>query len=134
MNCPTRDPEPTGAVLLSSFTARSLTGHLGNPGFNQSPPSFDRALVPRSSAVCGGGGLKEDEYNLGLHVMALFVILGQSTLGMFFWSFQVVKRSIAIELTHNGQRALSRLSPNGSRPSASPPPSFSLPDTSVLAS
>ncbi|KAA8908234.1 Zinc/iron permease [Sphaerosporella brunnea] len=67
MNCPTRDPEPTG-----------------NPGFNQNPPSFDRALVPRSSPVCGGRGLSEDEYNLGLHVMGLFVIFGQSTLACAF--------------------------------------------------
>ncbi|KAI5803894.1 Zinc/iron permease [Geopyxis carbonaria] len=61
MNCPTRDPEPTG-----------------NPGFNQSPPAFDKALYPRSSSVCGGGNLRADEYNVGLHIMALFVVLAQS--------------------------------------------------------
>ncbi|CCX32883.1 Zinc/iron permease [Pyronema domesticum] len=67
MNCPTRDPEPTG-----------------NPNFNQSPPLLERSLVPRSSTVCGGGHLSEDEYNLGLHVMALFVVLAQSTFACAF--------------------------------------------------
>ncbi|KAF8425938.1 ZIP zinc transporter-domain-containing protein [Tirmania nivea] len=64
MNMPTRDPEPTW-----------------NPAYNQNPPLFDKDLVTRSSLVCGGGKLKEDDYNLGLHVMALFVVLTQSTLG-----------------------------------------------------
>ena len=53
----------------------------GNPAYNQNPPLFDNDLVTRSSLVCGGGKLKGDDYNLGLHVMALFVVLTQSTLG-----------------------------------------------------
>lgn len=53
----------------------------GNPAYNQNPPLFDKDLVTRSTLVCGGGKLKEDDYNLGLHVMALFVVLTQSTLG-----------------------------------------------------
>jgi zinc transporter 1/2/3 len=76
--------------LLSSATLMSLTKpHPGNPNFNQNPSTFDRALVPRDSPVCGGGSLSEDEYNLGLHVMALFVVLGQSTLGMLFCAFNL---------------------------------------------
>ncbi|KAF8254000.1 Zinc/iron permease [Wilcoxina mikolae CBS 423.85] len=67
MNCPTRDPEPTG-----------------NPTFNQSPPLYERSLVPRSSPVCGGGSLSKDEYNMGLHVAALFIILAQSTFACAF--------------------------------------------------
>ncbi|KAF8535265.1 Zinc/iron permease [Trichophaea hybrida] len=67
MNCPTRDPEPTG-----------------NPAFNQSPPRYERSLVPRSSPVCGGGSLSKDEYNMGLHVAALFIILAQSTFACAF--------------------------------------------------
>lgn len=54
---------------------------IGNPTYNQNPSAFDNALVTRSSLVCGGGKLKEDDYNMGLHVMALFVVLTQSTLG-----------------------------------------------------
>ncbi|RPB23286.1 Zinc/iron permease [Terfezia boudieri ATCC MYA-4762] len=67
MNMPTRDPEPTW-----------------NPAYNQNPPLFDKDLVTRSSLVCGGGKLKGDDYNLGLHVMALFVVLTQSTLACAF--------------------------------------------------
>ncbi|KAF8473320.1 Zinc/iron permease [Kalaharituber pfeilii] len=67
MNMPTRDPEPTW-----------------NPTYNQNPPELDKDLTTRTSLVCGGGKLSEDEYNLGLHVMALFVVLAQSTLACAF--------------------------------------------------
>src|SRR5690606_5578482 len=55
----------------------------GNPAFNQNPYDLDKDLVTRSTLVCGGGKLSKDEYNLGLHVMALFVVMFQSTLGTF---------------------------------------------------
>lgn len=64
-------------VLVADFVS---TGHLG---YNQSPARYDRSLVPRSSPVCGGGTIAKDEYNTGLHVMALFVVLAQSTMGKF---------------------------------------------------
>ncbi|CUS08916.1 unnamed protein product [Tuber aestivum] len=67
MNCPTRDPEPTG-----------------NPLFNQNPPELDKTLTTRSSLVCGGGSLSDDEYNLGLHIMALFLVLAQSSFACAF--------------------------------------------------
>ncbi|KAG0636001.1 Zinc/iron permease [Tuber brumale] len=67
MNCPTRDPEPTG-----------------NPFFNQNPPELDKTLTTRSSLVCGGGRLSDDEYNLGLHIMALFLVLAQSSFACAF--------------------------------------------------
>ncbi|KAL7273361.1 hypothetical protein RUND412_003797 [Rhizina undulata] len=67
MNCPTRNPEPAG-----------------NPFFNQNPPALDKVLTTRSSLVCGGDKLSTEEYNVGLHVMALFVVLGQSTLACAF--------------------------------------------------
>ncbi|CAZ80843.1 unnamed protein product [Tuber melanosporum] len=67
MNCPTRDPEPTG-----------------NPFFNQNPPALDKTLTTRSSLVCGGGSLSDDEYNLGLHIMALFLVLAQSSFACAF--------------------------------------------------
>lgn len=53
----------------------------GNPGFNQSPPTFDKSLTTRSSLICGAGRIQGEEYNLGLHVMALFLVLAQSSLG-----------------------------------------------------
>ncbi|TGZ81823.1 Zinc/iron permease [Ascodesmis nigricans] len=105
MNCPTRDPEPSGTSFLapidssrailylslstgapsSTTIARALTMvFVGNPAFNQSPPRYDKTLVPRSSPVCGGGTLSADEYNMGLHVMALFVVLAQSTIACAF--------------------------------------------------
>ena len=58
----------------------------GNPAYNQNPPALDKELVTRSSLVCGGGKLLEDEYNLGLHVVALFVVLTQSSLGRYTYS------------------------------------------------
>ncbi|KAG0126454.1 Zinc/iron permease [Tuber indicum] len=67
MNCPTRDPEPAG-----------------NPFFNQNPPALDKTLTTRSSLVCGGGSLSDDEYNLGLHTMALFLVLAQSSFACAF--------------------------------------------------
>ncbi|KAH8153409.1 uncharacterized protein LAJ45_02221 [Morchella importuna] len=67
MNFPTRDPEPAG-----------------NTWFNQNPPTFDNALVKRSVPVCGAGRSQDEEYNLGLHVMALFVVLAQSSLACAF--------------------------------------------------
>jgi len=82
MNCPTRDPEPTGTLLAFQTLLLSADSRpSGNPTFNQNPPTYDRTLVPRNSAVCGGGRLSEDEYNMGLHVMAVFVVLTQSSLG-----------------------------------------------------
>ncbi|RPB06226.1 Zinc/iron permease [Choiromyces venosus 120613-1] len=66
MNCPTRDPEPTG-----------------NPFFNQNPPALDKTLTTRSSLVCGGS-LSDDEYNLGLHIMGLFLVLAQSSFACAF--------------------------------------------------
>jgi zinc transporter ZupT len=67
MNMPTRDPEPTW-----------------NPTYNQNPSQFDNALVTRASLVCGGGNLAADEYNLELHVAAVFIVLAQSTLACAF--------------------------------------------------
>ncbi|KAI5858770.1 Zinc/iron permease [Tricharina praecox] len=85
MNCPTRDPEPTGTLLaLQTLLSPADSSLSGNPTFNQNPPTFDRTLVPRSSPVCGGGSLSEDQYNMGLHVMAVFVVLTQSTLACAF--------------------------------------------------
>ena len=54
----------------------------GNPAYNQNPSALDKELVTRSSLVCGGGKLLEDEYNLGLHVAAVFIVLIQSSLGI----------------------------------------------------
>lgn len=115
MNCPTRDPEPSGRFNLrwvsqklklaesllclrwarrrAPFLLLLLQGKLrrtwlltmvtftGFPGYNQSPPRWDNSLVKRNSPVCGGGTVQKDEYNTGLHVMALFVVLAQSTIG-----------------------------------------------------
>lgn len=61
--------------------AVKLTSTAGNPTFNQSPRQYERTLMPRSSPECGGS-LGTDEYNLGIHVAALFVVLAQSTFGM----------------------------------------------------
>ncbi|KAI5851130.1 Zinc/iron permease [Morchella snyderi] len=55
MNFPTRDLEPAG-----------------------------KALVTRSTPVCGTGRSQDEEYNTGLHVMALFVVLAQSSLACAF--------------------------------------------------
>lgn len=70
------------SAVRAHLRAAKLT-QLGNPAFNQSPPQYERTLVPRSSPVCGGGKLNEDQYNTGLHVAALFIVLAQSTFGMF---------------------------------------------------
>lgn len=70
----------TAASYLSTYPTDIIL--TGNPTFNQSPPTFDRALVPRASSLCGGGR-SSDEYNMGLHIMALFVVLGQSSFGDF---------------------------------------------------
>lgn len=59
---------------------------VGNPSYNQNPPQFDKALVTRDSPiVCGndraGTG---DDYNLPLHVGALFIVLFVSSTACAF--------------------------------------------------
>lgn len=52
------------------------------PGNLANPSALNNELVTRSSPVCSVGKLLEDEYNLGLHIAALFIILTLSILGI----------------------------------------------------
>ncbi|TGZ81897.1 Zinc/iron permease [Ascodesmis nigricans] len=79
MNCPTRDTNPEGYL-----------------GYNQSPPQFAPELTTRSSLVCGGKA--KGEYNLPLHVLALFIVLIQSILSCSFPL--IVKRFPQLRVPH----------------------------------